>query len=147
MLSKEKVTFLKALENGMGIITNALEACNIPRAKYLLWYENDEEFSKLVSQVLEKQIDFVESKLLEKINNGDTQAILFYLKTKGKDRGYTEKPQIDDNRNVVININALLPKKKKDIIDIEVTPIIEDTPIIDLSKNNRLDDGEHKTES
>lgn len=141
MLSKEKVTFLKALENGMGIITNALEACNIPRAKYLLWYENDEEFSKLVSQVLEKQIDFVESKLLEKINNGDTQAILFYLKTKGKDRGYTEKPQIDDNRNVVININALLPKKKKDIIDIEATPII------DLSKNNRLDDGEHKTES
>jgi hypothetical protein len=141
MLSKEKVTFLKALENGMGIITNALEACNIPRAKYLLWYENDEEFSKLVSQVLEKQIDFVESKLLEKINNGDTQAILFYLKTKGKDRGYTEKTQIDDNRNVVININALLPKKKKDIIDIEATPII------DLSKNNRLDDGEHKTES
>ena len=41
MLSKEKITFLKALENGMGIITNALEACSIPRAKYLLWYEND----------------------------------------------------------------------------------------------------------
>jgi hypothetical protein len=145
MLSKEKITFLKALENGMGIITNALEACNVPRAKYLIWYNNDEEFSKMVLQIQEKQIDFVESKLLEKINNGDTQAILFYLKTKGKDRGYTEKPQIDDNKNVVININALLPRKKKEILDIDVieNKAIEIQAIPEKNKDD--EDGEHKT--
>lgn len=136
MLSNEKVTFLKALENGMGIVSNAIEACNIPRAKYLVWYNNDDEFAKMVTQIQEKQIDFVESKLLEKINNGDTQAILFYLKTKGKERGYSEKQQIDDNKNVVINISALMPKKSKKVIDIQAEPVI------DLSKNKLKNGGD-----
>lgn len=35
--------------------------------------------------------DFVEAKLLQRIKAGDTQAIMFYLRHKGGDRGYSDR--------------------------------------------------------
>lgn len=128
-MTRQQSDFLVSLEKSLGIITAAIEATGVSRAKYISWLNVDEEFSKRVDLIMEKQIDFVESKLLEKINKGDTTAITFYLKTKGKDRGYTEK-QIMEDREVIININSLLPKTDNTI----------EVPMIEL-KNNEIDGG------
>ena len=42
-------------------------------------------------------LDFAESQLHKQINDGSTTATIFLLKTKGKDRGYVEKQQIEIN--------------------------------------------------
>jgi len=128
-MTRQQSDFLISLEKSLGIITAAIEATGVSRAKYISWLNVDEEFSKRVDLIMEKQIDFVESKLLEKINKGDTTAITFYLKTKGKDRGYTEK-QIMEDREVIININSLLPKADNTI----------EVPVIEL-KNKEVDGG------
>ena len=128
-MTRQQSDFLVSLEKSLGIITAAIEATGVSRAKYISWLNVDEEFSKRVDLIMEKQIDFVESKLLEKINKGDTTAITFYLKTKGKDRGYTEK-QIMEDREVIININSLLPKTDNTI----------EVPMIEL-KNNEINGG------
>ena len=128
-MTRQQSDFLVSLEKSLGIITAAIEATGVSRAKYITWLNVDEEFSKRVDLIMEKQIDFVESKLLEKINKGDTTAITFYLKTKGKDRGYTEK-QIMEDREVIININSLLPKTDNTI----------EVPMIEL-KNNEINGG------
>lgn len=63
----------------------------INRSTYYKWRKEDPEFATAADEVQEAQIDFVESKLMGLINAGDTTATIFYLKTKGKKRGYSEK--------------------------------------------------------
>ncbi len=92
-MEDKKEKFLKALANGYGIIATACEAIGIGRSTYYRWYNTDQEFKEKVDEVTETQVDFVESKLIQAINAGDTTATIFYLKTKGKKRGYNEKAQ------------------------------------------------------
>jgi len=40
----------------------------------------------------EAMVDFAESQLIKQIRNGNMTAIIFYLKTMGKGRGYVEHP-------------------------------------------------------
>lgn len=52
-------------------------------------------FKQAVLDEREIQKDHVESKLYSRINGDDTTAIIFYLKTQGRDRGYSEKQEIE----------------------------------------------------
>lgn len=88
---------LKCIENikaAGGIIYVACEHTGISRTTYYKWYNTDTEFRERVDEVIEAQVDYVESKLMQLINSGDTTATIFYLKTKGKKRGWSEKVQL-----------------------------------------------------
>ncbi len=71
----------------------ACESTGINRSTYYRWRESDKDFADMVDEVMDAQVDFVESKLMELINAHDTTATIFYLKTKGKKRGWTERQQ------------------------------------------------------
>lgn len=87
----KKKEFLEELARGYGIIATACEKAGVSRTTYYRWYNADREFKEKADEITETQVDFVESKLLSLISEGDTTAIIFYLKTKGKKRGYNEK--------------------------------------------------------
>lgn len=42
----------------------------------------------------ERQKDYVEGKLFSEIKKGNITAIIFYLKTQAKDRGYVERQEV-----------------------------------------------------
>jgi hypothetical protein len=88
---KEK--FIEKLKEFGGIVCQACEATGISRSTFYRWRDEDPEFSEAVDEVAEAQIDFVESKLMKLINQGDTTATIFYLKTRGKRHGWNEKQQ------------------------------------------------------
>lgn len=90
-MEEKKQKFLEALNASYGIIAEACDALNISRSTFYRWYNSDDDFKEQVNNIQETQIDYVESKLIQNITANDTTAIIFYLKTKGKNRGYTEK--------------------------------------------------------
>ena len=91
MKEERKSIFIDNLKASGGIICVACESTGINRSTYYKWREADCNFAAAVDEVMEAQVDFVESKLMELINAHDTTATIFYLKTKGKKRGWTEK--------------------------------------------------------
>ena len=96
----KKKAFIANMTSTLGNITSSCMAAGISRQTYYNWMRDDLEFKQSVEDVIEESIDFVESSLMERIKEGDTTATIFYLKTKGKSRGYVEKTQ---NETIVKN--------------------------------------------
>lgn len=90
----KKKAMVKALENSLGVVTVACKNVGIGRTQYYQWLKDDAEFKKEVEDIKEIAIDFAESQLHQQIKGGNTSATIFYLKTKGKSRGYIETQEV-----------------------------------------------------
>jgi len=117
-LTKEKKEiFLDKLEKSLGIISIACKQMSISRETYYNEIERDPEFAKQCEGVKDLTLDFVESKLLNLIKEGDTAATIFYLKTKGKHRGYVEREPTLNIKNDFSNLT--IPKLTDNLTYIE----------------------------
>jgi hypothetical protein len=111
--NKTKAIVIKKLIKAKGIVTDACKAANIARATFYLWYNSDEAFKQQVDDVQNISLDFVEGKLYELIEKGDATAVIFFLKTKGKRRGYIERA--DDQLPPVIITTTVSKEEVADI--------------------------------
>jgi hypothetical protein len=93
-MHNKKKQFPDVLKKSMGIVTTACNALSISRTTYYKWREADADFAAACDEAQETTLDHVESKLMENIDVNDTACILFYMKTKGKKRGYVERSEI-----------------------------------------------------
>ena len=98
-LDGKKGTMIEALSRSLGIVTNACKAINISRQTHYDWMKDDPEYAAAVQEIDNLALDFAESRLYKLIQKGDTSATIFYLKTKGKKRGYQEGPIVDVKTN------------------------------------------------
>ena len=104
----KKEAILKALENSLGVVTVACKKADIPRSTYYKWLKEDKDFAKDVKEIENIALDFAESQLHTQMKDGSTSATIFYLKTKGKKRGYVERSELDltsGDEPVKINVN------------------------------------------
>lgn len=86
-----KALFLEGLKKTAGVQQPVVEQLGLTRQTIADWKRNDPEFDAEVDQIKEVTLDIVETQLMKKIMSGDTTSIIFYLKTKGRKRGYIEK--------------------------------------------------------
>jgi len=87
---KQKKAMIEALEKSLGIVTTACKIVGISRVTHYQWMQDDEDYNKAVVSLEDVALDFAESKLHKQIDGGNTSATIFYLKTKGRKRGYVE---------------------------------------------------------
>jgi len=95
----KKKLFLEEFENTLCNISETCKKVGINRGTYYNWINKDAIFKEKVIDLQDSVLDFVESQLYKRIENEDLTAIIFYLKTKGKHRGYREKFDISSNIN------------------------------------------------
>lgn len=100
----KKAAMLKAMEDALGVVTIACKTVGINRRTHYVWLEEDPDYKKAIEDIGDVALDFAESKLHQSIRNGSDTAIIFYLKTKGKKRGYIEKIEHDKSGEMIIHV-------------------------------------------
>ena len=104
-----------ALSQTAGIKTAAAELLDCDRSTVTRYINRHPKLQVLELEIADRTVDLAENKLLEAIEQGNLTAIIFYLKTKGKHRGYVQKqepggarnPDNHFDRDVKVNINLL----------------------------------------
>jgi hypothetical protein len=105
---------IKAIHESKGLLT--LAASKAGCSYWTVWkYAKDfPSVAQAIEESKEGLLDLAEGKLYQAISSGNMTAIIFYLKTRGKERGYIERLEQEHygkggepiKHNVEINING-----------------------------------------
>jgi len=115
---QEKELFTEAFEMNLANIKLTCAKVGISRQTYYDWIRDDKKFAERCNEVTEGLIDLAETALLGKIKEGETTALIFFLKTKGKHRGYSEQIDVDVNVNSITE-KTIFRVKSKSLEDAE----------------------------
>ena len=96
----KKKEMIEALREGLGIVTVASKKVGISRNVHYQWMRKFPEYKKEVEEVSNITLDFVENTLFKLIQEKNIAATIFYLKTKGRGRGYIERHEIKGDVDV-----------------------------------------------
>ena len=98
----------EALISTSGIRTDAAVLLKCSRSTIKRYIDRSEVLARIEREAVEQLLDLAESKLADAINAGNLTAIMFYLKTKGKHRGYTERHQVEGKDGGPVEVKARL---------------------------------------
>jgi len=110
-MNTKKKAFIEVFRLNTGNIKATCEKVGMGRTTYYNWIDDDKDFEVEVQNVNEELIDYAESQLhtkieqgnltaiifflkCKKISQGNLTAIIFFLKCKGQTRGYIDKQYI-----------------------------------------------------
>ncbi len=144
MAKVSKKAIIEMFDKKGGNISATCRALNVSRQTFYRYLKN-EKFKQEIDDIQESIIDFTESQLILKIQEGCTSSIQFLLKTKGKKRGYTEKMEIANPEGEIFKTEV--SQKELDELQAQIKELQEvDTDAKKpISKNvGRLDAGKEK---
>lgn len=112
----KKNAMLEALKKHLNIVTTACKEIGIDRSTHYEWLKTDSDYKAKVEALDDVVLDFAESKLHQSINNGSDTATIFFLKTKGKKRGYIEKQEIT-NTNLNVEVQEVTEEMQNELLN------------------------------
>jgi hypothetical protein len=95
-------------------ISATCSAVDISRTHFYRMRKKNAKFAQGLIDAEESLIDIVESKLISQVNNGNITAIIFFLKSKAKDRGYIEKVEVD-SKVAIDPVTVYLPENGRSL--------------------------------
>lgn len=108
--TKKQRLFIEAFVGSCACnISATCKKIGISRRCYYKWIDGNPEFKTAVTDGQEALIDLAETKLQQNIMEGKEQSIFFFLKTKGKSRGYVETIEQNVNVNPFEEAMRMLP--------------------------------------
>lgn len=91
MFSEKQRLFIEAFASVCACNVSATcRKIGISRRIYYTWMNSNEDFRNAIDDEQEALLDMAETKLHQNIMEGREASIFFFLKTKGKNRGYIE---------------------------------------------------------
>lgn len=88
---------IAALKKQAGIVSMAAAAIGCERTTIWRRLKTSKVVADAHVEIQEVNLDRAEGKLAKAINDGNLTAVIFYLKTKGRNRGYSERVDVNAN--------------------------------------------------
>lgn len=85
---------VEAIKGSGGFVTAIARRLNCTARHVYNLIQKYESAREALFDEREAMRDMAEGELYKKIKNGDTTAIIFYLKTQAKERGYVERQEV-----------------------------------------------------
>ena len=98
----------EALRSAAGIRNAAATLLDCSPSTVKRYVDRSETLARIESEIVERNLDLAETRLLDAINDGNLTAVMFYLKTKGKHRGYSERHQLEGKDGGPVEVKAKL---------------------------------------
>ena len=127
-----KLEFIKAIVKNKGNFSKSCRSVKRSRNAIYEWLEKDEDFNLLYKEALEENLDNAEEKLNILASAGDLNAIKFLLSTKGRERGYDTRIQLEN----YITLKDTKKPKNIDIENLDKKEILNLRDMIKKSKKN-----------
>ena len=86
---------IEAIIEAHGILTVAAQKLGVNRMTVYNYCQRYPTIQKALDDEREKWIDLAEGQLIRAVNKGSIPAIMFFLKTVGRNRGYVERQEIE----------------------------------------------------
>ena len=93
-------------------VTECCKQLNLSRSTYYEWLNKSDAFRQKRDEAEESLYDMVEGKIYELIKQGNVTMLIFFAKTKMKNRGYIEKHLIEHTN--LPDVKIYLPDNNRD---------------------------------
>jgi hypothetical protein len=114
-----KYLFLYALVNSHFNPSQACKKVGVPYCEFNKWIEDDFEFARMVEEVHLHKKNLGEEALMELVEQREPKAVLYFNRTINRDRGYSEKVQLEHSGTVRNEHVLELDEKLLDMLSIE----------------------------
>lgn len=99
---------IEAVKETHGLLTLAAVKSGIGYRTICRYVAENPAVAEAVQEAKEGTLDLAEGKLFTAISKGEAWAICFYLKTQGKQRGYTERHEVTGKDGEAIKNNIIV---------------------------------------
>lgn len=107
-MAKKTINEIKeAITNSAGIISTIAKRLNCEWHTCKKYIDSYDETRRALNDEIEKNIDKAESIILKALNSEDIQTAKWYLQTIGKQRGYSEKQEIEHSGEIKADIEHI----------------------------------------
>lgn len=130
-LNVTKEQLLEAIEGSQGLVSKIQRKLMAAIGEKISWDAVDRlvhkypEAEDAVKAEKEAMLDIAENNIFKDMVNGDTATSKWYLRMKGKERGYEDTPTIqianEDPLNINLTGDTMTAEALKESADIEVT--------------------------
>lgn len=111
--SLKKKLFIKAYLENLGSVTTTAMQVKIAKSTYYQWRKSDSKFADYIDNIDVDDFLLGEAKkaLLKNIQKGDVASVIFTLKSKGKNEGFTEKQEVAHSGGFTLNETRIYQEK------------------------------------
>jgi len=113
---------IAAIKATKGTVCYAADALKISRKTIYYRAKDNPEITEAIQEAREEMVDKAEVQLHRAVQRGDKWAVMFALRTQGRNRGYVERQEIEHDGSLQVKARAFDGMSETELMEIVNEP-------------------------